>query len=123
MYFLYLAIAILAFVFNILIATNSKGQSNGTMGVVPVVQLVFIIPIFVISSLIFYFTQSTSLGIDYQHLYILVPFLLEILFFAFTKELFTIFKADGFIIRSYILAIGLASITVFFLNWLFVKIF
>ncbi len=123
MYFLYLAIAILAFVFNMLIATSSKKQADDTMGVVPVVQLVFIIPIFVISSLIFYFTQSTSLGIDYQHLYILVPFLLEILFFAFTKELFTIFKADGFIIRSYILAIGLASITVFFLNWLFVKIF
>ena len=123
MYFLYIAIAVLAFIFNILIVTNSKTQTDGQMGIVPVVQMVFIIPIFIISSAIFYFTKNTSFGLSYQHLYILLPFLLEILFFAFTKDLFGIFKADGFVTRSYVLSISLATIAAFFLNWLYVKIF
>ena len=123
MYFIYIAIAVLAFIFNIFIVTNSKTQTDGQMGVVPVVQMVFIIPIFIISSLIFYFTKNTSFGLNYQYFYILLPFLLEILFFAFTKDLFGIFKADSFVTRSYVIAISLATIAVFFLNWLFVKIF
>lgn len=123
MHFLYLAIAVLAFIFNIFIVTNSTTQTDGQMGIVPVVQLVFIIPIFIICSLIFYFTNTTNFGQNYQHLYILLPFLLEIIFFAFTKDLFSMFKADGFVTRSYVLSIGLATIATFFLNWLFVKIF
>ncbi len=123
MYFIYIAITVLAFIFNILIVTNSKTQTDGQMGVVPVVQMVFIIPIFIICSLIFYFTKNTSFGLSYQHFYILLPLLLEVLFFAFTKDLFSIFKADGFVTRSYILSIGLATIAVFFLNWLYMKIF
>jgi hypothetical protein len=123
MYFLYITIAVLAFIFNILIVTNSKTQTDGQMGVVPVVQMVFIIPIFIICSLVFYFTKNTSFGLSYQHFYILLPFLLEILFFAFTKDLFGIFKTDGFVTRSYVIAISLATIAVYFLNWLYVKIF
>lgn len=122
MYFLYLIIAVLAFIFNILIVTNSTTQTDGQMGIVPVVQLVFIIPIFIICSLIFYFTKNTNFGHNYQYLYILLPFLLEIIYFAFTKDLFDIFKADGSVVRSYVLSIGLATIATFFLNWLFVKI-
>jgi hypothetical protein len=123
MYFLYLAIAVLAFIFNIFIVTNSTTQTDGQMGIVPVVQLVFIIPIFIICSLIFYFTKNTNFGLNNYHFYILLPFLLEIIFFAFTKDLFSMFKADGFVTRSYVLSIGLATIATFFLNWLFVKIF
>lgn len=123
MYFLYLAIAVLAFIFNILIVTNSKTQTDAQMGIVPVVQLVFIIPIFIICSLIFYFTKETNFGSNNQYLYILLPFLLEIIFFAFTKDLFSIFKTDGFVTRSCILSIVLATAIVFFINWLFVKIF
>ncbi|GAB2625654.1 hypothetical protein GCM10027035_21680 [Emticicia sediminis] len=123
MYFLYLAIGVLAFIFNILIVTNSKTQTDAQMGIVPVVQLVFIIPIFIIYSLIFYFTKNTNFGQNYQYLYILLPFLLEMIFFAYTKDLFSLFKADGFVTRSYILSIGLATIATFFLNWLFIKIF
>lgn len=122
MYFLYLIIAVLAFIFNILIVTNSTTQTDGQMGIVPVVQLVFIVPIFIICSLIFYFTKNTNFGKNYQYLYILLPFLLEIIFFACTKDLFSLFKADGFVTRSYVLSIGLATIATFFLNWLFVKI-
>ena len=121
MYFLYLAIAVLAFIFNILIATSSTAGRK--VGIAPVIQLVFIIPIFISCSLIFYFTKNTNLGQNYQNLYFLLPFLLEITYFAFTKDLFGIFKADGFVIRSYVLSIGLATITTFFLNWLFIKIF
>lgn len=123
MYFLYLITAALTFIFNILIVTNSTTQTDGQMGIVPVVQLVFIIPIFIICSLIFYFTKNTNFGQNYQYLYILLPFLLEMIFFAYTKDLFSLFKADGFVTRSYILSIGLATIATFFLNWLFIKIF
>lgn len=119
MYLLYFSIAVLAFIFNIFIATNSK---DSQMGVVPVVQLVFIIPIFVICSLIFYFTKNTSFGQNYLHFYILLPFLLEIAYFAFTKDLFDIFKADGFVVRSYIIAIVLATVAAYFLQWLYLKI-
>lgn len=121
MYFLYLAIAVLAFIFNIFIVTNSL--AGGQVGIAPVIQLVFIIPIFIICSLIYYFTKSTSFGTNYQHFYILLPFLLEIAYFAFTKDLFDIFKADGFVIRSYVLSIGLATIATYVLHWLFLKIF
>lgn len=121
MYFIYISIAVLAFIFNIFIATNSKTADQ--MGVAPVIQLVFIIPIFILSSLFFYFTKNTSFGINYRHFYILMPFLLELLFFAFTKDLFDIFKADGFLTRSYVISISLATVAVFCLNWLFVKIF
>lgn len=121
MHFLYLAIGVLAFIFNIFIVTNST--SSDQVGIAPVIQLVFIIPIFIICSLTFYFTKNTNFGQTYQHFYILLPFLLEIIFFAFTKDLFSMFKADGFVTRSYVLSIGLATIATFFLNWLFVKIF
>jgi hypothetical protein len=123
MYFLYLAIAVLAFIFNIFIVTNNKTQTDGQMGIVPVVQMVFIIPIFIICSLIFYFTKNTSFALNNQSLYILLPFLLEILFFAFTKDLFSMFKSDGFITRSYIYSIGLATIATYFIHWFYVKIF
>lgn len=123
MYFLYLAIAVLAFIFNIFIVTNSTTQTDGQMGIVPVVQLVFIIPIFIICSLIFYFTKNTNFGQNYQHLYILLPFLLEIIFFAFTKDLFNMFKSDGFVTRSYVLSIGLGTIATYILHWLYLKIF
>lgn len=121
MYFLYLAIAVLAFIFNILIVTSSTAGRK--VGIAPIIQLVFIIPIFISCSLIFYFTKDTSLGQDYQHLYILLPFLLEITHFAFTKDLFGIFKADGFVIRSYVLSIGLATLATYGLHWLYLKIF
>lgn len=120
MYFLYLLIAVLAFVFNIFIATSSK---DSQMGVVPVVQLVFIIPIFIICSLIFFFTKNTNFGLNYRHFYVLLPLLLEITYFAFTKDLFSFFKTDGAIVRSYIIAISLATIAVYFLQWLYLKIF
>lgn len=121
MYFLYFAIAVLAFIFNIFIVSNST--AGGQVGIAPVIQLVFIIPIFIICSLVYYFTKSTNFGTNYQHFYILLPFLLEIAYFVFTKDLFGIFKADGFVIRSYVLSIGLATITAFSLNWLYLKIF
>jgi hypothetical protein len=123
MYFIYIAIAVLAFIFNIFIATNSNAQTDGQMGVVPVVQMVFIIPIFIICSLIYYFTKNTSFGLNYQQFYILLPFLLEIIFFAITKDLFGIFTKDGFVTRSYVIAIGLATIATYFLNWILLKIF
>jgi hypothetical protein len=123
MYLIYLAIAVLAFIFNIFIVINSTTQTDGQMGIVPVVQLVFIIPIFIICSLIFFFTKNTNFGQNYQHFYFLLPFLLEIFFFAFTKNLFSIFEADGFVTRSYVQSIGSATIAVYILNWLYTIIF
>jgi hypothetical protein len=122
MYFLYLSIVILAFIFNIFLVTQSN-QPKSEVGIGPIIQLVFAIPILIISCAIFYFTKNTSLATNSQGLYILLPFLIEIVIFAFTKELFSVFKADGFLIRSYIYAIILATIIVCFLNWVWVKVF
>ncbi len=120
MYFLYLGIVILAFIINVLIITQS---SKSDIGVAPVIQMVMVVPILIISAAIFFFTKDTTFAQNSRGLYILLPFLLEIAYFAFTKDLFAIFKTDGFLIRSYIYAIGLATISVYFLNWIWVKVF
>lgn len=120
MYLQYIAIVILAFIFNIFIATSSSGAQ---MGIVPVIQMVFIIPIFLISAIIFYFTKNTLFGINYKSFFILLPLIIEVFYFAVTKDLFSIFKADSTIIRSYILSISLATIATFCLNWLILKVF
>jgi hypothetical protein len=120
MYYYFLTIAVLAFIFNIFFITQSS-QSKSEVGVAPVVQLVFIIPIFVLSSLIFYFFQNTNFGINHRGLFLLLPFVLEMLYFAYTKDLFAIHKADtsGFLIRSYFYSICLATIVGGLLRWIF----
>jgi hypothetical protein len=120
MYYLYIGIVILAFIFNILIITQS---SKPDIGVAPVIQMVMAIPILIISAAIFYFTKETTFTQNSHGLYILLPFLLEIAYFTFTKDIFSVFKADGFLIRSYVYAIGLATIAVYFLNWIWMKVF
>jgi hypothetical protein len=111
MYYYFLAIAVFAFIFNIFFITKSS-QPQSEVGVAPVIQLVFIVPILVLSSLIFYFLQNTNFGINHKGLFLLLPFVLEILYFVYTKDLFTIHKANvgGFLIRSYVYSIGLATI-------------
>jgi hypothetical protein len=120
MYYYFLTIAVLAFIFNIFFITQSS-QSQSEVGVAPVVQLVFIIPIFVLSSLIFYFFQNTNFGINHKGLFLLLPFVLEMLYFAYTKDLFMIHKADvgGFLTRSYVYSICLATIAGGLLRWIF----
>ncbi len=120
MYYYFLAIATLAFICNILIITKSS-QAQSDVGIAPVVQLAFIIPIFVLSSLIFYLIQNTNLGITHNFLFLLLPFILEILYFICTKDLFSIHKADtnGFLIRSYVYSIGLATVAGILLKWIF----
>jgi hypothetical protein len=120
MYYYFLAISVLAFIFNIFFITKSS-QSQSEVGVAPVIQLVFIIPIFVLSSLIFYFFQNTNFGINHRGLFLLLPFILEMLYFAYTKDLFTIHNADtgGFLIRSYFYAISLATMVVGLVKWVF----
>jgi hypothetical protein len=121
MYFFFLGIVGLALIFNIYLITNSK-QSKSELGVAPIIQLIVAIPIFIVSSLIFYFMQNTNFGINSRGLFLLIPFILEISYFAFTKDLFSIFNQDsgGFLIRSYLYAIGLATIVIGILNWILV---
>jgi hypothetical protein len=120
MYYYFLAIAVLAFIFNIFFITKSS-KSQSEVGVAPVIQLVFIIPILVLSSLIFYFCQNTNWGISNRGLFLLLPFILEMLYFAYTKDLFNIHKVDtsGFLIRSYVYSIGLATVVVGLIKWIF----
>jgi hypothetical protein len=120
MYYYFLTISVLAFIFNIFFITKSS-QSQSEVGVAPVIQLVFIIPIFVLSSLIFYFLQNNNLVINHRGLFLLLPFALEILYFAYTKDLFTIHNTDvgGFLIRSYVYSIGLATIVGALARWMF----
>ena len=123
MYLFFLAITILAFIFNVFLTTQSN-QSKSETGVAPIVQLVFIVPILVLSSIIFFFTQNTHFGINSRGLFLLIPLILEVLYFAYTKDLFSVFSKEsgGFLIRSYLYSIGLATIVVVIVHWIFDKI-
>lgn len=121
-YLLYFFIVILAFIFDFIFVTNSS-LSDAQTPLVPFVQLIFGIPLMLISSIIFYFTKNTDFAIHYNWVYLLIPFLLEIIFFAVTKELFTFFKPEAVLLRCFVYAIGLATIVVYFFNWLYVKFF
>jgi hypothetical protein len=123
MYLFFLTITILAFIFNIIFITQSS-QSKSETGVAPIVQLVSIVPIFVLSSIIFFFTQKTHFGINSRGLFLFIPLILEVLYFAYTKDLLSVFRKDigGFLIRSYLYSIGLATIVVVIVHWIFDKI-
>ena len=123
MYGFFLAISVLAFIFSIFLITQNN-QAQSEIGVAPIIQLVFIAPIFVLSSIIFYFTQNTQLGINSRWAFLLIPFLLEVLYFAYTKDLFSVFskETDGFLVRSYLYSIGLATMVVGIVNWIMIKI-
>lgn len=113
MYLFFLTITTLAFIFNVILITQSS-QSKSEIGVAPIIQLIFIIPILLLSSIIFFFTQNTPIGINSRWLFLLIPFVLEVLYFAFTKDLLSIFSKEtgGFLIRSYLYSIGLATFVV-----------
>jgi hypothetical protein len=75
----------------------------------------------VLSSLIFYFLQNTNFALNNRGLFLLLPFVLEMLYFVYTKDLFTIHKPDvgGFLIRSYFYSISLATLAGALLRWIF----
>jgi hypothetical protein len=107
MYFILLGIVILAFISNIFIVTKSS-YPGGDVGAGPVIQLVITIPLFLISALVYYFAKN--LQINFWIL--LLPLFLELSYFAFTKDLFTIFGKDSssFLIRSYVYAISMSTL-------------
>lgn len=116
MYFILLGIVILAFILNILIITKSS-YPGSEVGVGPVIQLIVTIPLFLISALVYYFTKN--LQINFWIL--LLPLFLELAYFAFTKDLFSIFGKDSgsFLIRSYVYAISLGTIVGMLAAWIF----
>jgi hypothetical protein len=124
MYFLYLCIVVLAFLFSIFLITSSS-RPGSEVGAGPVIQMVFSIPILLLSSAVFYFTKNTALGTNFRVAFIAIPFILEIAYFLFTKDLFSIFQSDngGFLIRSYMYSIGLATLTTYLGNLLLSRIF
>ncbi len=124
MYFLYFSIVVLAFIFSIFLITSGNRPSS-EVGVGPVIQLVFALPILILSSALFFSTRNTALGVNFHFVFIWLPFILEIIYFLFTKDLFTIFESDNgaFLIRSYVYSIGLATITTYFFNWVLSKVF
>ena len=124
MYFLFLAIVGLAVILNIYFITSTNQYKND-VAAAPWIQILVTIPIFIVSAIVFFFMQNTDLGINYRSLFLLIPFVLELCFFAYSKDLFSIFEAGsgGFIIRSYMYSIGLATMSVGLLNWILVKIF
>jgi hypothetical protein len=119
MYFLYLAIVALAFIFNIFLVTRTNDKDAG---IAPILQMIWTLPILLISAIIFYFIKD-NIAVNYYNWLILLPFLVEIIYFLFSKNLIGIFKPEGLIFRFYIYSIGLATIVVYCLNWIFVKIF
>ncbi len=106
MYFILLGIVILAFVSNIFIVTKSS-YPGGDVGAGPVIQLVIAIPLFLISALVYYFTKNMNINFWI----LLLPLFLELAYFTFTKDLFSIFGKDSgsFLIRSYVYAITLST--------------
>ncbi len=120
MYLFFLTITILAFIFNLIFITKSN-ESKSEIGVAPIVQLIFIVPILLLCSIIFFFTQNTQIGINNRWLFLLIPFVLEVLYFAFTKYLLSIFSREisGFLIRSYLYSIGLSTIVTVIVHWIF----
>jgi len=116
MYFILLGIVILAFVSNIFIVTKSS-YPGGEVGAGPVIQLVIAIPLFLISALVYYFTKNMNINFWI----LLLPLFLELAYFAFTKDLFSIFGKDSgsFLIRSYVYAISLGTLVGVLAAWMF----
>lgn len=116
MYFILLGIVILAFVFNILIITKSS-YPGGEVGSGPVIQLVIAIPLFLISALVYYFTKNMNINFWI----LLLPLFLELAYFTFTKDLFSMFGKDAgsFLIRSYVYAISLGTLAGVLAAWMF----
>lgn len=115
MYFILLGIVILAFVFNIFIVTNSS-YPGSEVGVGPVIQMVIAIPLLLISALVYYFTKNQNINFWI----LLLPLFLELAYFAFTKDLFSMFGKDSgsFLIRSYVYAIALSTIAGILVAWM-----
>ncbi len=115
MYFILLGIVILAFILNILIITKSS-YLGSEVGVGPVIQLVIAIPLLLISALVYYFTKNMQINFWI----LLLPLFLELAYFAFTKDLFSMFGKDSgsFLIRSYVYAIALSTVVGILAAWL-----
>ena len=121
MYVFYLIIVVLAFGINIYLSTRTPKADGGQSGVAPVVQMVIAIPIFLGSSLIFFLLHNTELAKDFPSIFILLPLILEVVYFTFTKDIFSIFSPDfgGTLIRSYVSSIGLATVVGYVLYLIF----
>lgn len=121
MYVFYLIIVVLAFGINIYLSTRTPKADGGQSGVAPVVQMVIAIPIFLGSSLIFFLLHNTELAKDFHAVFIFLPLILEVVYFTFTKDIFSIFSSDfgGTLIRSYVYSIGLATIIGYVLYLIF----
>jgi hypothetical protein len=90
MYSVLLGIIVLAFVKNIFMVTKSTFP-GGDVGVGSVIQVVIAIPIFLISALVYYFTKNININLWI----LLLPLFLELAYFAFTKNLFSIYGKDA----------------------------
>lgn len=121
MYIFYLIIVALAFGINIYLSTRTPKADGGESGVAPVVQMVIAIPILLGSSLIFFLLHNTEVVKDLPAIFILLPFILEVTYFTFTKDIFKVFSSDfgGTLIRSYVSSIGLATIVGYVLYLIF----
>lgn len=117
-YFFLLGIVLLAFVINILLVTKSSRPAS-EVGAAPVVQMVLAIPLFLISAIVFFFTKD--LETNTRLLVLLLPLILQLAYFAFTKDLFSIFGKDNgaFVIRSYVYAMGLSTALGVLIAWIF----
>jgi uncharacterized membrane protein len=115
MYFILLGIIILALISNIFIVTKSS-YPGSEVGVGPVIQLVIAIPLLLISALVYYFTKNMQINFWI----LLLPLFLELAYFAFTKDLFSMFGKDSgsFLIRSYVYAIALSTVVGILAAWL-----
>ena len=116
-YFILLGIVVVAFFLSIYFATNGSNASS-SIGVSPVIQLVLSVPLFIISVVFFLIFKNIALPINTRLLTLLLPFILEIGYFTFTKDIFGVFKSDGLVIRIYLYSISISSILGVLAAWL-----
>ncbi len=109
-YVLLIGLLVMAIIINIILITNYKAKAS-EFGVGPVVQIILSIPLLIITAGLIYFCGNTSFFAGRSYLFLLIPAFLETLYFAYSKDLFTLFKPgdDGFLIRTYLYAIFSAS--------------
>lgn len=119
MYFLYLGIVILAFLFSIYFITNSSEYPASQVGIGPIIQLLFAVPIFLISCLLFYFLgNSENPFLSNFHL-LFVPLILELGYLGITKQLNGFFKkeAGNFLIRCSVYSMIVATFIMMVINY------
>lgn len=116
LYIFLLGVVLLAFLLNIVVVTRSP-YPGSEVGVAPVVQLVLAGPLFLLSAAVLLLTRD--LGVHTRQWILLLPLVLQVLYFGYTKDLLTLFAkgTGGFLIRSFLGAMAASTAIGYAVAW------